>query len=30
MLVQCEHLSSVLTASPKSRGCEECLALGDT
>jgi len=27
---RCTHLSSVVTATPTAKGCEECLALGDT
>ncbi len=30
MPAHCSHLSSVLTDQPKSKGCEECLASGDT
>jgi uncharacterized UBP type Zn finger protein len=30
MPARCTHLSSVLTATPKASGCEECLATGDT
>ena len=26
----CEHLRAVDNAQPNSRGCEECLAMGDT
>jgi monovalent cation:H+ antiporter-2, CPA2 family len=26
----CKHLDSVLTDKPNTRGCEECLAAGDT
>ena len=27
---ECSHLSYVRTDEPNSRGCEECLAIGDT
>jgi uncharacterized UBP type Zn finger protein len=27
---QCSHLNSVRDVRPRSRGCEECLAIGDT
>jgi len=30
MAARCTHLSAVTTDIPNSRGCEECLALGDT
>ena len=30
MPAQCTHLRSVVTATPNSNGCEECLAMGDT
>jgi len=30
MSARCTHLDSVLTNVPTSRGCEECLRIGDT
>jgi uncharacterized UBP type Zn finger protein len=30
MVSSCEHVKFVVTDVPNSRGCEECLALGDT
>jgi len=30
MSIQCSHLKSVNTDRPRSQGCEECLAIGDT
>ncbi len=30
MSARCTHLDQVLTGQPKSKGCEECLAMGDT
>ena len=30
MTKQCRHLDFVRTDQPRSRGCEECLKLGDT
>ncbi len=30
MAVRCTHLDQVLTARPNSKGCEECLASGDS
>ena len=29
MRVHCKHLNDVLTATAKTSGCEECLAMGD-
>jgi uncharacterized UBP type Zn finger protein len=29
MSARCSHLSFVKTAQPNTRGCEECLAIGD-
>ena len=29
MPAHCSHIDSVVTDRPKSRGCEECLAMGD-
>jgi uncharacterized UBP type Zn finger protein len=30
MTVRCTHLDAVKTDQPNSRGCEECLRIGDT
>ena len=30
MAVRCKHLDQVLTDKPNSKGCEECLAMGDS
>ena len=30
MPAECTHLDSVITATPNTDGCEECLAIGDT
>jgi uncharacterized UBP type Zn finger protein len=30
MTTQCRHLDFVRTDEPRSRGCEECLKMGDT
>jgi uncharacterized UBP type Zn finger protein len=30
MATECEHLDQINDVAPSSKGCEECLALGDT
>jgi uncharacterized UBP type Zn finger protein len=30
MATECEHLDQINDVAPRSKGCEECLALGDT
>jgi hypothetical protein len=30
MATGCEHLDQINDVAPRSKGCEECLALGDT
>jgi hypothetical protein len=30
MAAQCDHLDTIATDAPRTRGCEECLKLGDT
>ena len=30
MAAECEHLDQINDVAPSSKGCEECLALGDT
>jgi len=30
MATECEHLDQINEVTPSSKGCEECLAMGDT